>query len=241
MMKEWRYETAADVGLGPAERWRSVRREPGTISLAANTLATLGLRTYLRVYHRLSVHGRQHLPGEAPFVLIANHASHLDALVLASALPLSIRRHTHPVAAGDVFFSGVARSVLAGLLLNALPLDRTRVVAHALEDLRQRLIAGHCAFIIFPEGTRSRDGTLAAFKAGLGKLVAGTTVPVIPAHLAGAFEALPAGRIIPRPIRLTLNIGRALIFEQVANEREGWTHVANECRREIEALAGNSG
>lgn len=237
-MKEWRYETAADVGLGPVERWRSVRREPGTISVGVNILATLVLRTYLRLYHRLEVQGREHLPAREPFVLIANHSSHLDALVLAAALPLSVRKHTHPVAAGDVFFSGIARSVLAGLLLNALPLDRKRVVTHALEDLRQRLLGAHCAFIIFPEGTRSRDGKLAAFKAGLGRLVACSEVPVIPCHLAGAFEALPAGRTIPRPGKLALTVGRPLRFDGIANDREGWICVAEDCRRAIDGLAG---
>lgn len=237
-MKEWRYETATDVGLGPVERWRSARREPGTISVGVNTLATLVLRTYLRLYHRLDVRGREHLPTRERFVLIANHSSYLDALVLAAALPLSARKHTHPVAAGDVFFSGIARSVLAGLLLNALPLDRKRVVTHALEDLRQRLLGGHCAFILFPEGTRSRDGKLAAFKAGLGKLVAGSDVPVIPCHLAGAFEALPPGRGFPRPEKLTLTVGAPLRFHAIANDREGWMRVAESCRRAIDNLAG---
>ena len=82
-------------------------------------LALAGLRATLKVYHRFEVHGRDNLPTAPPFVMIANHASHLDALVLAAALPRRVGATTFPVAAGDVFFESAALSAATVLFINA--------------------------------------------------------------------------------------------------------------------------
>ena len=139
------------------------------------------------------------IPDEPPFVMIANHTSHLDALVLASVLPCRLCDRVFPVAAGDVFFNTSATSLFSATLLNALPMWRKNCGSHALKDLRRRLVDEPCGLILFPEGTRSRDGSLQAFKVGLGMLIAGTAVPVIPCHIDGAFQAFPPEMPIAAP------------------------------------------
>jgi 1-acyl-sn-glycerol-3-phosphate acyltransferase len=191
----------------------------------------------LRGYHRLQIHGRKNLPAQGPFVLVANHASHLDVLVLASALPVRMRPDVFPIAAGDTFFKSPLMAVTSALFINALPIWRDGAVGHALADLRARLASGLCVFLIFPEGTRSRDGAMGAFKAGLGMLVAGTAVPVVPCRIRGAFEALPRGRRFPRPCPIQLTIGQPLRFADVANDRDGWASIA----RRVETAVADGG
>lgn len=236
-MENWTYKPAADSMMKPGERFRSTRREAGLVSVTMNATATLGVRAYLRLYHRLRIEGRENLPRHVPFVMIANHESHLDALVLVSALTLRARIETHPVAAGDVFFKNSATSLLASLFLNALPLYRKGVTSHALVDLRERVTSGHGGLVLFPEGTRSRDGSMNPFKAGLGMIVAGTNVPVVPCHLEGPFEACPANSKLPRPVAIKLRVGTPLEFRDQPDTRDGWTQVARRCEAAIRALA----
>lgn len=233
---DWTYSPARDHGLSEAARLKSTSREPGLISTTAHILACHALAAYLRAYHRLRVEGRQHVPAKPPFVVVANHASHLDALVLAAALPRRVRACTYPISAGDVFFESLATSALTSMFINALPLWRKKVTRHALEDLRARLIAGDSAYILFPEGARSRDGQPLPFKPGIGHLVAGTPVPVVPCHIEGAFRAFPPGSKLPRPRTLRVRIGEPIVFEATPNERSGWAGVAERLRGAVENL-----
>jgi len=155
------------------ERARSLKREPGIWSGMAH-LAWHGLtKGYLKIYHRLRIEGAKHLPAEPPFILIANHSSHLDAVILGSALSRRVCGRVFPVAAGDVFFETPALSLLSAQILNALPMWRKNCGPHALAELKQRLVEEPCGYILFPEGARSRDGSLKPFKAGLGMIVPG--------------------------------------------------------------------
>lgn len=236
-MPDWTYQPARDAGLKPAERLRSTRRESGLISTAGHWLWWSAMRCYLSGYHGLRIEGREHLPAACPFILVANHASHLDAMVLASPFPLALRDHVYPVAAGDTFFQKPLMTLFAASLLNALPVWRKKTVTHALQDLRRRLLEEPCGFILFPEGTRSRTGRMGPFKPGVGMLVAGTAVPVVPAYLDGAFDALPPDGRFPRPRRLTLRVGPALRFDDAPDDRRGWQRVAEEAEAAVRALA----
>jgi 1-acyl-sn-glycerol-3-phosphate acyltransferase len=234
-MEPWRYEPAHDHELSAADRTRSLRRESGLVSTAGHLLWWSVVRGSLRIWHRLKVDGRENLPRKPPFVLVSNHSSHLDALVLGGLLPLRMCDRVFPVAAGDVFFETPAISWLAATFLNALPLWRKNCGSHALATLRERLLAEPCAYILFPEGTRSRDGKLQPFKSGLGMVVAGTPAPVVPCYLSGAFEALRPNWKIPRPVKITARVGPPLLFDQVTNDRHGWQHIA----KELEAAVTN--
>lgn len=225
-MERWDLRPARDHGLSLGERLGSTRREPGLVEWCGQTLAGALIRGYLRVWHRLRVEGREHLPLALPFVLVANHTSHLDALVLASLVSRRVRADLYPIAAGDVFFETPPRALLSALLLNALPMRRQRAGRHALDDLRARLCGDPCAFVLFPEGTRSASGELGPFKAGLGMLIAGTDVPVVPCRLDGAFAAWPRTARWPRPRRLRVRIGEPLRFGDVADDRDGWLRIA---------------
>ncbi|MGV3532634.1 MAG: lysophospholipid acyltransferase family protein [Chthoniobacteraceae bacterium] len=235
-MDEWNYQPARDLGLPESARLQSLRREVG-LAGATSCLAWRWLmRSYLAGMHRLEMHGREHLPAEPSFVLVANHSSHLDAVTLASAVPVRHVGRVFPIAAGDTFFTKAASSIFATACMNALPIWRKNCGAHSLDDLRARLLEDRCIYIIFPEGTRTRTGQMAPFKPGLGRLVAGTGTPVVPCHLAGAWEALPPERKLPRARKITLRIGAPLSFAETSNDRDGWNAVAQASEAAVRVL-----
>src|SRR5262249_21669228 len=125
-MEAWTLESAHDLALPETERWRSLRRECGALDSLLHALWWSFVRGYLRLFHRLEIRGRRHLPVQPPFLLVANHASHLDALVLFAALRCGMRDRVFPLASGDAFFGGAASAVFSAFLVNALPIWKRR-------------------------------------------------------------------------------------------------------------------
>jgi len=240
-MKPWKYEPAGDLGLPPTDRWRSTRRENGYLSWFLQQ-STLGLAAgWLRSWHRLEIVGREHLPAEPPFVLVANHASHLDIFALITVLPGRWRTLAYAVSAGDTFFKNPASSWVAAHALNALPLWRRGGGTHALQDLRKRLCERQEILVLFPEGTRTRSGVMGEFKSGIGRVVAGTPVPVVPCFLEGCYGALAAGHRWPRPCQVKVRVGEPLRFEQIRDEKAGWLKIREELQEAVRKLAAPTG
>lgn len=236
-MEDWHFEPAQDLGMTAEQRRLSLRREVGLESAISCLLWRSVTLFYLALAHRLEIHGRENLPRRSPFVIVSNHASHLDAVVLGGMLPTRFVGAVFPIAAGDTFFTKRFSSVFATACMNALPIWRKNVGAHSLEDLRRRLLHGACIYILFPEGTRTRTGAMTNFKPGLGRLAAETNVPIVPCHLDGTFQALPPSRSIPRWKKVKVRIGRPLSFVSVKNDRAGWERIAAETEAAVRALA----
>jgi len=235
-MDDWKFQPARDLGLSPGDRLKSLKRESGLLDTMLHHVWWGFVRGYLKVYHRLSVRGRENLPAEAPFILVANHASHLDVLALAGSCPARLRDRIFPIAAGDTFFESVPVAAFAAYALNALPLWRKHCDPADLQELRRRLTDEPCAYVLFPEGTRTRTGEMGIFKRGIGSLVASTLVPVVPCYLQGAFEAFSADKRFPRPRKLVLTVGAPLRFPAAANDKEGWTEVAAKVEAAVRSL-----
>lgn len=235
-MEPWRIEPAHDVGMPLNQRVRSLRRESGLISTGLHLTCWTFIRGYLSLYHRLRIEGRANLPARPPYVLVANHTSHLDAFALAAFLPWRLRDRVFPIAAGDVFFETPVVSAFSAFFLNALPMWRKKCGPHALQEMRERLVNDPCVYVLFPEGTRSRDGTMQPFKRGLGMLIAGTAVPVVPCYLDGCFAALPAESNWPRPARICVRVGKPLDFSGEPNGREGWERLMQTVEEAVKAL-----
>jgi 1-acyl-sn-glycerol-3-phosphate acyltransferase len=235
-MEPWNLQPAHDTGLTPSERFRSVQRESGLLESLAHHACFSLLRSYFAIAHRLAIVGREKLPAHGPFVLAANHCSHLDALALGAALTPRHRERAFPIAAGDVFFQTKMTSTFSAIILNALPMWRKNCGPHALADLRRKLQEEKAIFIIFPEGGRSRTGSMTPFKHGLGMLVAETNVPVVPCGLVGTFGALPPEGNFPRPVSIKLMIGDALEFAPMSNDRTGWSQIAKSLESRVREL-----
>jgi 1-acyl-sn-glycerol-3-phosphate acyltransferase len=236
-MRRWTYRPARDLDLAPGARFATVRREPGLVSVALHAMGLAIGRAYLALAHRFRVDGRARLPTTAAMVLVANHTSHLDAIALAAALPWRLALRSYPLAAGDVFFDRLGRSILAAFFINALPVWRKRPKPADFAELRARLGEERCVLVLFPEGSRARDGVMGRFKPGLGMLVAGTNVPVVPCRIVGAFEALPPGRRLPRLSPVRVVIGQAMTFEAEPDTKAGWLATAGRIEAAVRALA----
>jgi len=233
---DWQIRPARDLGLAPGARLRSLSRERGLGGLVLNGAWRRLLRLYLAAAHGLEVTGRENLP-KPPFVMIANHTSHLDALTLGAALRGEAARAAHALAAEEVFFGSDAGAAFAAYAINALPVRRGRTKRGEIETLRSRLVEDRLVYILFPEGTRSRTGELGPFQPGLGLLVAGTPVPVVPCWLEGAFACWPAQQRWPRPGKLRLRVGAPLSFAEATADAAGRAAVAATSQAAVAALA----
>jgi 1-acyl-sn-glycerol-3-phosphate acyltransferase len=210
--------------------WRGVR-----------IAAALIVRTWLRVYHRLSIQGKENLPKQGTFVMVANHASHLDTLCLLAALPLRRLHRAYAAAAADYFFVSAGITAAAAVLAcNALPFQRrSRGRLRQSLNLCQRLLGQEGGvLILYPEGTRSSNGQMQPFRPGIGALLAGTPVTALPCYLEGTGRALGKGRWIPRPRTIRLVIGEARRYAGVARHKAGVNTVSRDLQAAVRELAG---
>lgn len=159
----------------------------------------LVLRPLLKLVFGMHVEGKENLAGLEQCILVANHNSHLDVLLLFHVLPAGRIRYTHPVAAYEYFSRSRVLLWVAEHLLRPVWIVRGDKAGDPLEEMRRRLAQGH-SIVIFPEGTRGEAGDFARFKTGVGRLAeAFPEVPIIPVFLAGPEKALPkrASLVIP--------------------------------------------
>jgi len=232
----WNYEPAPDLDQSMVERLRKFPREPDISVYAVRSCAALMIRAWLRLYHRFEVIGAEHLPADKSFVIVSNHASHLDTLAMLSALPLAKLHRAFPAAAQDYFFVSMPRLAIAAVVVNALPFSRRGNIRHSLEMCRHLLENPGNILILFPEGTRTQTGRMTEFKPGIGLLVAGTQIPIVPCYLAGAFEAWPKGKLVPRPLKLRLRIGAPRTYSDLTPGRDSSLQVSLDLQKAVAAL-----
>lgn len=213
-MTEWEYHPAPDLDETLADHLRNFPRQPYMLFYAIRSIAALLLRAWMRVYHRLRIDGRENLPADGSFILVCNHTSHLDTLCMLSSVPLKQIHRVFPAAAADYFFSSLPRSAVSAVLINALPFDRKVKGAESLSACAELLKNDGNVLIIFPEGTRTTNGDMGRFRSGIGRLVAGTDLAVVPCHLEGGIRAWPKGKLLPRPFKLHLRVGEARRYGQ---------------------------
>ncbi|NYD71117.1 lysophospholipid acyltransferase family protein [Herbiconiux flava] len=149
---------------------------------------------------RVSVHGHDAVKGvQGAFIAVANHSSHLDAPLIMCALPRRMGRYLAAGAAADYFFDIWWRRILTALFFNAFPIDRTGTAQK--QGVSKKLLNRGVPLLVFPEGTRSKTGEMADFKAGAAALSLACDVPLVPVALVGASAAMPRGRNWPIPGR----------------------------------------
>ena len=168
----------------------------------------LVVRPFLRLVLGLRVENRPALPHQGPAVIVANHNSHLDTLVLMSLFRLSTLHRVRPVAAADHFMRGGALSWIARRVLRIIPIERTgKGAEEALAPVQAALARGEIV-IFFPEGTRGQPEVLAKFRRGIALLAAARPdAPVLPVYLHGLGKCLPKGEALLVPFFCDVIIG----------------------------------
>ena len=149
-------------------------------------------------------------------IYFANHTSHLDAIVLWSALPSDVRVLARPVAAKDYWSAGPVRRYLAHRVFNALLIDRKRIKVHQSPvDTMIREIGHRYSLIVFPEGGRSSGPDVGQFKSGLYYLSKKRPdLELIPVHIDNMNRILPRGEVLPVPLLTCVSFGPPMWLER---------------------------
>ena len=174
-----------------------------------------------RTLCRPTVQGRENIPETGAVLLASNHLSFVDSVVI----PLSVTQRRVRFLAKTDYFEG--RGLKGGLTrtlftsLGAMPVQRAdaRGAMLSLEMMLDRLREGE-ACVIYPEGTRSRDGRLYRGRTGVGLLAMESKAPVVPVALSGTQHVQPIGASMPRPHPFTIRFGEPMDFST------GYDHLA---------------
>ena len=166
---------------------------------------------FYTMYIRLEVRGGdfdQLYKDHKKLLIISNHASHLDATSIAASIP---RRHwfdLYIAAAKDYFFSNPLFTFFSQHCLGAIPIDRTDRKGEAVNLIITLLTElDRMWLIIFPEGTRSKDGKINEFKRGISIFAEKTKTPILFLYIDGNRRLWPKGAIFARPGKLIVHIG----------------------------------
>lgn len=170
------------------------------------------IRFVVMIVLGLNIRHREKLPQKGPAILIANHNSHLDTMVLMTLLPAHLLPITRPVAAADYFLRNRLFAWFALKVVGILPIKRNRENREddPLAPVHQSLNDGNI-LIFFPEGSRGEPERLANFKGGIAKLAEmHPEIPIVPVLLHGLGKALPKGEALLVPFFCDVFIGDAL-------------------------------
>ncbi len=208
------------------------------------TAVTRGICVALfRTIYRLRVEGLQHAPASGPLILVANHCSFFDGFILAASLPLRTCQR--------IFYMGFEwffrHPILAwwGRGVRVIPVDMDTFLMRALQASAVVLREGKI-LCVFPEGERSMDGRVRPFRKGVGILAKELRVPVLPAYIAGSFEAWPRGQSWPGIHRLHVRFGpvampEALLTGEGPRGADDADTIVMRLREQVAALGGDTG
>ncbi len=155
-------------------------------------------KVFFSIYFRFRPKGHKNIPDDSPCIFVANHQSFFDGLFLASLLKFKLMRKTYFYAKEkhirNPFVKFLAnRNNIIIMDLNHNLKESIQKMAEVLRKKRN--------LIIFPEGTRTKDGKMGDFKKTFAILSRELNVPVVPVSISGAFEALPKGSFFPKPFK----------------------------------------
>lgn len=200
------------------------------MSGAVYALLWLLCNAVARISFRFRVKGALHVPKRGGLLLAANHASYLDIPLLGCA----VRRRIWYLGRQDLFgppvFKWICRT-LGWIPIRLNRLDRAGFGKAAALIQEGKPVA------IYPEGSRTLDGTLQPGKPGIGVIVEETGCPVVPVYIDGAYEVLPAGRSWPRFRRVQVTFGKPIDFTADRRQLEGKAFYRHVSRTVMERIA----
>jgi 1-acyl-sn-glycerol-3-phosphate acyltransferase len=195
-------------------------------------------RCLFATYFRWRVYHPERVPMKGSVILASNHASFLDPPMVGSG----VKRDINYMARKSLFrYPGVGWVLRA---VNAVPVDRDGGGAAGLKAIMDRLKAGG-GIVLFPEGTRTKDGNLQPARSGIGLVIAKSEAPVVPVRVFNTFDARWQRLRLLRPPRLAVKYGRPMLFEKLRAEakdcsktrlKEIYQEIADEIMTEIAKL-----
>ena len=154
------------------------------------------------------------VPSHGQCIYVANHSSHLDALLLFSTLPVGLRRRTRPVAAAEYWTAGPIRRYLIHSVFRAVVVERDGCQLNPLEPMAIALRRGD-SLILFPEGTRGPGEILKPLKPGIFHLArCFPNVDIVPAWIDNSYRVLPKGFAVPVPLLCSITFGTPMRWKK---------------------------
>lgn len=194
------------------------------------------VRPIVQLLIGVSVLGREHLSIRTPSIIVANHNSHLDTVVLMSLLPLRDLPQLRPVAAADYFKGNWLRRFVSLRCMNALLIERHQVTrrTNPLETMASVLDDGQ-SLVLFPEGTRGEPEVMSKFQTGVWHLAARRpSTPVIPVFMRNLGFSLPRGELVLVPLFCDVYVGAPLLLD---GKRETAMHQLDEAFSQLKREA----
>lgn len=173
------------------------------------TLRTIARIVYV-LWFRIRVEGRHHVPIQGGGMLLSTHQSGMDPVLVG----LACNRHLNFLARSTLFKNPAFSLLLRAM--NSIPIDRERGGLKGLREMLARLRAGELV-VLFPEGTRTSDGSIGILKPGFLPIARRSEVPLIPVTIVGAYECMPKGSkwLFPKPIAVVF--GKPLLADDYRN------------------------
>jgi long-chain acyl-CoA synthetase len=192
---------------------------PEVVAKAGKVVLTAGQRAIYGGLFDVKVKGRTFIPQNRNFLVVANHASHLDMGLVKVALGEQGERLV-ALAARDYFFDSPLKRAYFENFTNLIPMDRSGSLRESLRLAGEALTQGY-NLLIFPEGTRSPNGELMEFKPTTGYLALGFGVDILPVYLHGTYDALPKGAWWPKLEDLEVRVGPLLTIDELRKKVDG--------------------
>lgn len=168
----------------------------------------------------LNVKHRERLPKKGPAIIIANHNSHLDTLILMSLFPTDMLQKIRPVAAADYFLKNRLISWFSQNIVGIIPVKRQRSAQHedALQNVYEALAENNIV-IFYPEGTRGEPEHLNKFRSGIARLaIRYPNLNIYPVYIYGTGKALPKGEALLVPFVVDIEVDEPVHFSGYKEE-----------------------
>ena len=226
----------SDIPPAELRRWTGLHGLGRSLRKLPRWLLGLGYRYYMGFNYE----GVELVPKRGPFIVVANHTSHLDT----GALLILLGGRTeclHPVAAKDYWFRNRLWSWISRIFVGSIPFDRHANFTESLR-LATAMLRNKHALLYFPEGGRSVTGEMKTFKAALGVLALESGAPIVPANISGSYQALAKGMTFPRRHPISVRFGEPIPVEPYLRDSgDGPTQdvarkIAEDAQKAVEAL-----
>ena len=182
-----------------------------------------------KIFFRLRIFGRENFPKASPVIVTPNHVSFLDPIIVGIGAPQKLSYLARDTLFRFRPFAKMLRWI------HVSPIKRETGDVNAFKLTLNKLSQGE-PILIFPEGTRSRDGNLQVPKSGIGFLQNASGVRILPCYVKGSMEAWPKHSRFPKPRRISVYFGKPLEFEKISgNKKERYMRITGQV---MDAIAG---
>ncbi|MBE8221274.1 MAG: 1-acyl-sn-glycerol-3-phosphate acyltransferase [Bdellovibrionales bacterium] len=227
-MEKWDYENEQWLKLpNHLKHLPLFTRSFDLVSIFFKYLWALILKIIFTFYIRIKIFGpswKKIFKQHPKLLIMSNHSSHLDAVAIAATIPVGYWSHLYLTAAKDYWFSNPIFTFFSKHCLGAIPIDRKENPKEAI-SLCTTLLNNLTPIwmLLFPEGSRSSDGTLQKLKAGISIFSQKTNTPILFLYLEGANKLLAKSKAFPKAGVLKLHIGKVIQPTSIEEVQEQYT------------------